>query len=130
MHSFISRMKAKLQQALSMLVKQLKSSNTAQVLKFSTASISNSGISIAAGFLSYALISPAEIGIWKSLLLFNQYAVFLGLGVISNGLIRELSFALGQKDHEEATHFAETGLFHSLVLVIVFTASTAVFLLV
>jgi len=58
-------------------------------------------------------ISPASMGIWQTLLLFNSYSSIIGLGVVS-GLNRELPFFLGKGDHKLAYELAGTAQTYAL----------------
>src|SRR5215468_4368144 len=51
--------------------------------------------------LAFRWIDPASMGVWHTLLLLSSYLAIARLGVI-NGMGRDLPFAMGRGDVEEA----------------------------
>lgn len=54
-------------------------------------------------------VAPADLGLWQSVRLAQVYSVFVLAGIL-NGLNRELPFALGAEQLDEANRLAETSL--------------------
>ena len=54
-------------------------------------------------------VAPPDLGLWHSVRLAQVYSVFVLAGIL-NGLNRELPFALGAGQENEANHLAETSL--------------------
>lgn len=92
-------------------MKFLKNNKT--LLSFSGSSILLSLVKLFANILIIKWIAPEELGIWNTIIVVQSYAVVLNLG-ISNGLNRELPFALGKNYLNIAKKLAETGLFISI----------------
>src|SRR5262249_37070687 len=59
--------------------------------------------------LAFRWIDPVSMGVWHTLLLLSSYAAIARLGVI-NGMGRELPFAMGRGDREEARRTAAAAL--------------------
>lgn len=93
-------------------MKLLKNNKT--LLSFSGSSILLSLVKLFANILIIRWIAPEELGIWNTIIVVQSYAVVLNLG-ISNGLNRELPFALGKNYLNIARKLAETGLFISII---------------
>jgi len=93
-------------------LKLLKNNKT--LLSFSGSSILLSLVKLFANILIIRWIAPEELGIWNTIIVVQSYAVVLNLG-ISNGLNRELPFALGKNYLNIARKLAETGLFISII---------------
>lgn len=66
-------------------------------------------------FIVLRFVSPEELGIWRTLLLFQTYGNVVTLG-IPNGLSRELPFYLGRGDQEQAQRLAAVAQFYVLLI--------------
>ena len=60
-------------------------------------------------FFTYRMIDPYFMGIWVAMTIFETYASVLRLGV-TNGMNRELPFAMGAGKQDEAILYAQTTL--------------------
>lgn len=74
---------------------------------FALSSMARTGVQLAASLVTARFIGPAELGLWNTVALANQYAPFAQAGVM-NGLSRELPHALGRGDEHEAERLAGT----------------------
>lgn len=70
-------------------------------------------VSLVTGYLVLKNIDPELMGVWTAVLIFQNYAGFFGLGVIS-GLNRELPLAFGEREDEKAIQIAKSALGFSL----------------
>jgi len=92
------------------------------LVSFAGSSMFLSVAQLIANIMVIRWVSPAELGIWHTVVVLKSYALILNLGV-SNGLNRELPFLLGRKHVRLARSVAESALFISLA------ASTLTFLI-
>lgn len=83
------------------------------VLSFSGAAVLLSVVQLMANLLVIRWISPEQLGIWNTIIVFKSYALFLNFGV-TNGLNRELPFLLGRKHKRVAKRIAESALLISI----------------
>ncbi len=95
---------------LKLIVSFFKSKLT--FIKYSTTIFLGIPFSLLTGFLTLRNIDPLLMGIWNSVLLFQSYMLFFGLGIV-NGMNRELPFQLGCGNEELAIKYASNTLFHS-----------------
>lgn len=81
---------------------------------FSSSTMLVSIAAMVANILIIAWVEPAQLGIWNTIIVLKTYVLLMNLGV-SNGLNRELPFALGRNNRRLAKKMAETALFISLL---------------
>lgn len=77
---------------------------------YTSGSIFNSIAQVISSVIILAYLSPDDLGIWNSILLFQTYSMFLQAGII-NGLNRELPFYLGKKENAFAKELASNALY-------------------
>jgi len=99
--------------------------NNRTVLSFSGAATLLSVVQLVANLLVIRWISPEQLGIWNTIIVFKSYALFLNFGV-TNGLNRELPFLLGRNHRRVAKRIAESALFVSLAAAVLALATLTI----
>lgn len=86
-----------------------RAAGRATFLTFTTSVAAVNVASLAGNAVAFRFVDPVSMGVWHTLALVCGYLTAARLGVV-NGLGRELPFALGRGDREEAGRLAAAGL--------------------
>ena len=81
--------------------------------KYTASSLLNKASRIVTGFVILRWISPADFGIWQTLLLIESYMTFMNMG-IQSGVTREIPYLSARGDRSETMRIAEVASFHAV----------------
>ena len=88
---------------------KVRSAATSSGARFVSASTALTVSHLVGALVVVRYVAPPDLGLWHSVRLAQVYSAFVLAGIL-NGLNRELPFALGAGQVDEANHLAETSL--------------------